>query len=103
MNTQRELKRAFDPLSDANIEFATWISPDPALCKRVSDEANAKHIAVWCNNDKKTAFFYGLGKVDTNSFEDVMNWLRGIILSGKTATVRIARQDAADMYMEISM
>jgi hypothetical protein len=102
-NTQRDLKRAFDPLRDANIEFATWISPDAAHCKRVSDEANAKHIAVWCNNDRASAFFYGLGKVDGDSFEDVMNWLRGITLSGKKATVRIVRQGAADMIVEIAM
>jgi hypothetical protein len=102
VETQLKLRRAFDPLSRANIEFFTWISPDPAACKRISDEASSKNIAVWCNNDQRTAFFYGLGEVDRDSFVDVMNWIRDITVNGKKAMVRTVKQDSSDMYVEIS-
>ena len=101
--TQITLKRAFDQVHDANIEFTTWIDPDPVLSKKIMDQANSQDIAVWCNNDKKTAFFYGLGKIDRDSVEDVMNWIRGITLVGNKAIVRIVKQDSSDKYIEISM
>lgn len=101
--TQISLKRAFDPLRDANIEFTTWIHPDPVSNKKIMDQANSKHIAAWCNNDRKTALFYGLGQIDRDAVEDTMNWIRNITVAGKKATVRIVKHDSSDMYIEISM
>lgn len=98
--TQVQQKSRFATVK-ANFEFGAFIVLQSA--EQIAVEAMQKGFTVWVNSDSNSAFLYGAGMIDPDSFTVFSNWLRIAAVPGQKIQFAIHNLSEPVKLIEIAI